>query len=77
MMRLNAAVARVVSAELKTADLTPKALTFWLGTSARKANALCEGSSIWTMPDLEEVAEGLGVDLADLLSQCAERLRPS
>lgn len=75
MMVLNMAVAREVSAELARQDLKPKALTFWLGASDKRASALCRGGSIWTMPELEEVSEGLGVDLFEMVTRCAARLQ--
>ena len=75
MMSLNAAVAREVSAELTRQEMKPKVLTFWLGVSDRKASALCKGDSLWTMEDLEAVAEGMGVDLPDVLTRCAARPR--
>lgn len=77
MMRLNSAVAREVSAELERQAMTAKAITFWLNVGTRKAKALCDGSTIWTMAELEEVAEGLGVELSVLLVRCADRLRRS
>jgi hypothetical protein len=75
MMKLNTAVAREVSAELTREGMKPKVLTFWLGIGERKASALCKGEAVWTMVDLELVAEGMGVDLAELVSRCATRIR--
>jgi len=74
MLSLNAAVAREVSAELTRQEMKPKVLTFWLGVSDRKASALCKGDSMWTMEDLEAAAEGMGVDLPEMLTRCAARL---
>ena len=68
-MILNTAVAREVSAELVRQELKPKALTFWLGIGDKKAAALCKGSAVWTMAEFEEVAEGLGVSLVDMLAR--------
>lgn len=67
--------AREVSAELRRQEMKPTVLTFWLGVSDRKASALCKGESLWTMADLEAVAEGLGVDLHEIVTRCAARLR--
>lgn len=75
MMYLNTAVAREVSAELRRQGLRPKVLTFWLGISDRKASALCKGDSVWTMADLEAAADGMGVDLFELVTRCAAHLR--
>lgn len=75
MMYLNTAVAREVSAELKRQEMKPKVLAFWLGVSDRKASALCSGESLWSMADLEAVAEGLGVDLHEIATRCPARLR--
>ena len=74
MMYLNSAVAREVRAELESQELKPKALTFWLGIGDTKASALCKGASVWTMADLEAVAEGMGVDLSEMVMRCAARL---
>lgn len=73
-MTLNGAVAREVNAELTRQGMKPKVLTFWLGVGDRKASALCKGDSMWTMKDLELVAEGMGVDLPEILTRCAARL---
>lgn len=75
MMYLNTAVAREVSAELRRQDMKPKVLTFWLGVGDRKAAALCRGETVWTMAELEAVAEGMGVDLSEMVTRCAARLR--
>lgn len=75
MMYLNTAVAREVSAELQRLEMKPKVLTFWLGISDRKASALCKGDSVWTMADLEAAADGMGVDLFELVTRCAAHLR--
>jgi hypothetical protein len=75
MMYLNTAVAREVSAELKRQEMKPKVLTFWLGVGDKKASALCRGDSVWTMAELEAVAEGMGVDLFEMVTRCAARLR--
>ena len=75
MMYLNTAVAREVSAELRRQDLKPKVLTFWLGIGDRKAAALCRGETVWTMAELEAVAEGMGVDLFEMVTRCAAHLR--
>lgn len=75
MMYLNTAVAREVSAELQRQEMKPKVLTFWLGISDRKASALCKGDSVWTMADLEAAADGMGVDLFELVTRCAAHLR--
>lgn len=75
MMQLNTAVAREVSAELRRQDLKPKVLTFWLGIGDRKAAALCRGKTVWTMAELEAVAEGMGVDLFEMVTRCAAHLR--
>nr|NLI50493.1 hypothetical protein [Propionibacterium sp.] len=75
MMYLNTAVAREVSAELRRQQMKPKVLTFWLGVSDRKASALCRGETVWSVADLEAAAEGLGVDLAEMVTRCAARLR--
>lgn len=72
-MILNTAVAREVGAELARQELKPKALTFWLGIGERKATALCKGSAVWTVAELEAAAEGLGVDLSDMVRRCAAR----
>lgn len=74
MMRLNMAVSREVRAELERQELKPKALTFWLGVGDAKARSLCAGNSVWTTADLESVFEGLGIDLAEMLSRCGARL---
>lgn len=73
-MYLNTAVAREIRAELERQDLKPKALTFWLGVGDRKAASLCEGKTVWTMGELEDVSEGMGVDLSEMLRRCADRL---
>ena len=70
MMYLNTAVAGEVSAELQRQEMKPKVLMFWLGVSDRKASALCKGETVWTMADLEAVAEGMGVDLAEMVTRC-------
>lgn len=75
MMYLNTAVAHEVSAELARQELKPKVLTFWLGVGERKAAALCKGESVWTMAELEAVAEGMGVDLFEIVTRCAARLK--
>lgn len=75
MMYLNTAVAHEVSAELQRQEMKPKVLTFWLGISDRKASALCKGDSVWTMADLEAAADGMGVDLFELVTRCAAHLR--
>ena len=75
MMYLNTAGAREVSAELKRQELKPKVLTFWLGISDRKASALGKGESHWTVADLEAAAEGMGVDLLEMVTRCAALLR--
>ncbi|MBB1514051.1 hypothetical protein H5399_15800 [Tessaracoccus sp. MC1627] len=75
MMRLNMAVSREVRAELDRQELKPKAITFWLNCSDTKARTLCAGNSVWTMPDLEDVCEGLGVEVSEMLSRCATRLQ--
>lgn len=49
--------------------------TFWLDVSDRRASALCKGDSMWTMEDLETVADGMGIDLPEVLTRCAARLR--
>ena len=80
MMYLNTAVSREVREELERQELKPKALTFWLGISDRKAAALCQGTTVWTMAELEDVSEGMGVELPEMLRRCAarlERTRPS
>ena len=75
MMRLNLAVAHEVSAELERQELMPRALTFWLHVSDKKARDLCDGNAAWTMIDLETVAEGMGVDLGEMVTRCVARLR--
>ena len=75
MMLLNTAVAREVSAELARQNLKPKVLTFWLGVGDRKAAALCRGESVWTMAELEAAAEGMGIDLFEMVTRCAARLK--
>lgn len=74
MMYLNTAVAREVRAELERQEMKPKALTFWLGVGDRKASALYKGEAIWTMAELEAVAQGMGVDLSEMVIRCAARL---
>lgn len=64
-----------MSAELRRQQMKPKVLTFWLGVSDRKASALCKGETVWSVADLEAAAEGLGVDLAEMVTRCAARLR--
>ena len=71
MMQLNSAVARAVRAELHRQELQPKVLAFWLNVGERKAIALSEGRAVWTMSDLELVAEGLGIDLVEMVTRCA------
>ena len=62
-------------AQLRRQEMKPKVLTFWLGISDRKASALCKGDSVWTTAELEAAAEGMGVDLFEMVTRCAARLR--
>jgi hypothetical protein len=55
--------------------MKPKVLTLWLGIGDRKAAALCKGQAVWGMDDLEMVAEGMGVDLFELVTKCASRVK--
>ena len=75
MITLNTAVAREVSAELERQEMKPKVLAFWLNVGDRKASALCKGEGQWTMAELEAVAEGMGVDLPEMLTRVAARVK--
>jgi hypothetical protein len=75
MMQLNSAVAREVRAELHRQELKPKVLAFWLNVGERKSIALSKVRAVWTMSDLELVAEGLGIDLVEMVTRCADRLK--
>lgn len=46
-----------------------------MGIDDKKASALCHGDSVWTMAELEVVAEGMGVDLFEMVTRCAAWLR--
>lgn len=75
VMYLNSAVAREISTELARQEMKPKVLTFWLGVSDKKAAALCKGNAVWTTADLEAAAEGLGIDLSEMVTRCATRVK--
>jgi hypothetical protein len=75
VVSLNIAVPREVSAELQRQEMKPKVLTFWLGVIDKKASALSKAECMWTLAELEAVAEGMGIDLAEMLARCSAHLQ--
>ena len=75
MITLNTAVAREVSAELERQEMKPRVVKFWLNVGDRKASALCNSEGQWTMAELEAVAEGMGVDVPEMLTRVAARVK--